>query len=378
MIESWFTPENPHFLIFTIFCGITAALILFYLILFGRLAFYRKKELADYDEAVSVVICARNEHDNLRENLPMILEQDYPNFEVVVVNDASDDDTYFLLKVMSEQYKNLKVVNLVKEVNFFRGKKFPLSIGIKSATHDIILLTDADCVPASNRWIREMTRPYQNKDINIVLGYGAYSVKPGFLSKLIQYETISTAIMYFSMARAGKPYMGVGRNLSYRKSLFYSNKGFISHYNIASGDDDLFINKVANRNNCAFVVDSSSHTTSEPKTTFEGWFYQKRRHLSTGKHYKFRHKFVLSGYLFLQYAFFLLFAALLLLSYPYQALLIVFAVKMIVYLFIFKKSMSKLNERKLLLFSPLFELVLLILYPTIILANTFGKQNKWR
>ncbi|MDO9510477.1 MAG: glycosyltransferase [Bacteroidales bacterium] len=378
MIQNWFSPENLYFQLFIGYMVSVAVLMLYYFGLFSRLAFYRMSESPLHNEPVSVVICARNEYQNLQDNLPLFLSQDYPQFEIVVVNDASQDDTYFLLKVLSDQHENLKVVNIEKEINFFKGKKFPLSIGIKSASHDILLLTDADCIPASDQWIREMTSAYQNKDTSVVLAYGAYKTVTGFLNKIIRYETVVSAMMYLSMARAGIPYMGVGRNLSYRKSLFYSNKGFISHYGIASGDDDLFINKVANSKNTAVMIAPQSFTYSEPKKSFEEWFRQKRRHLTTSGYYKFKHQLLLGAYVFFQYTFYGLFTLLLVLKYPWQPLVIFFGIKFFIYLFIFKKSMLKLKERNLLLFSPLLEIVFLFIYPTISLANLFGKENKWR
>ena len=200
--------------------------------------------------------------------------------KVVVVNDASDDETIFLLEDLARQYSHLKIVTITQDLNFFKGKKFPLAIGIKSASHDHLLLTDADCSPAGKDWIRSMASGF-SEGREVVLGYGKYTEQPGFLNKIIRYETAFTALQYFSLALWGMPYMGVGRNLAYRKKLFIENRGFTSHYNVSSGDDDLFINKVANKKNTAVQFAAGSYTLSAPKTTVRSWWNQKRRHLTT-------------------------------------------------------------------------------------------------
>jgi hypothetical protein len=250
-------------------------------------------------------------------------------------------------------------------------------LGIKSAKNDVVLLTDADCIPSSPNWIREMAGNFDSKT-EIVLGYGPYEKKNNLLNMIIRYETIMTAIQYFSYTLAGMPYMGVGRNLAYTKSLFIKNKGFISHYTISSGDDDLFINKSATNRNTSIEIHPDSYTVSPAKNIFRDWWYQKRRHLSTGYYYKPKHKFILgtySGSLMLMY---LLFVTLLLGKFYVYIVLAIFAVRLISKLIIFKKSMQRLNENKLLLISPLFELFLLGFFPLILLANLVIKQSKWK
>jgi cellulose synthase/poly-beta-1,6-N-acetylglucosamine synthase-like glycosyltransferase len=363
--------------LFYAFCAVTAVQLIYFWGIFARFAFYRKKQKNSEPQPVSVVICAKNEYHNLKDNLPPILNQNYPDFEVVVVNDASDDETIFLLQDMEREYKHLKVVNITQDLNFFKGKKFPLSLGIKSAKNELLLLTDADCVPSSPNWIMEMMGNFDSKT-EIVLGYGPYEKKNNLLNMIIRYETIMTTIQYFSYALAGMPYMGVGRNLAYRKSLFMKNKGFISHYTIKSGDDDLFINKVATGKNTKIEIIPESHTESPAKNIFRDWWYQKRRHLSTGKYYKPKHKFMLGFYSASLILFYLLFVALLILKFYVYIVLSLFAVRLISKMIIFKKSMQKLNEKKLLLISPLFELFLLGFIPLIMLANLVIKQSKWK
>lgn len=373
--ETDFSLLYPYLLYF--FFALTALQLYYLWGIFARFAFYRKKTKPANLLPVSVVICAKNEYQNLKINLPAVLKQDYPDFEVVIVNDASDDETIFLLQDLEREYPHLRVVNIPQDLNFFKGKKFPLSIGIKSARHEHLLLTDADCMPADQNWIREMAGNFDQKT-EIVLGYGQYKTTGNLLNVIIRYETIMTALQYFSFALTGLPYMGVGRNLAYKKSLFMKNSGFISHYKIPSGDDDLFINKVANRKNTLIEINPKSFTVSASKENFHGWWMQKRRHLTTGKFYKPKHKFLLglySGSLMLFYLFFVL---LLIIKFSFILVIGAFSLRMLSMLIIFKNSMIRLNEKKLLLISPIIELFLLGIYPVIILANQVIREKKWK
>jgi cellulose synthase/poly-beta-1,6-N-acetylglucosamine synthase-like glycosyltransferase len=362
---------------FWVFAASAIIQIIYFWLIFSRFAFYKEKKKSSVDIPVSVIICAKNEYHNLKEFLPLILEQDYPDFEVVVVNDASDDETIFFLEDMERKYGNLKIITLMQDLNFFSGKKFPLSVGIKSAKNEHLLLTDADCRPAGKNWIREMAGRFDTKK-EIVLGYGAYNESPGFLNKIIRYETATTALQYFSYALSGIPYMGVGRNLAYKKELFIKSKGFISHYNVASGDDDLFVNKVANSTNTAICISKDSFTYSKPQESVRTWFRQKRRHLSAGKYYKFKHLFLLGTWSMSTFLFYLLFVFLLSVNFMTVTVLSLFAVRVLSQLIIYKKTFNRLNEKKLLLISPLVEVILLILYPVIIISNLFVKQNRWK
>jgi glycosyltransferase involved in cell wall biosynthesis len=361
-----------------IFIIIVFIQLIYYWFIFGSLAFYKKKETPDAKLLpVSVIICARNESVNLRKYLPLILEQDYPEFEVVVVDDNSNDETFFLLKDFLAKYPHLKVVKKEESVNFFKGKKFALALGIKSAKYDLILLTDADCYPRSNLWLRKMQQQFTpNKEI--VLGYSPYEKRKGFLNMLIRYDTMMTAINYLSFALIKVPYMGVGRNLAYTKSLFYKNKGFTSHYKIQSGDDDLFINQCSTKTNTSIQIHPDSHTVSFPKTSFKQWFFQKKRHYSTGRYYKFKHKFLLTLFPFCQFLYFPLLIVLLVFQVKIEIVLGLLLIKLLSRIIILKKCINILNEKKLLLISLFVEIFFIIFNPVLHLSNIIRRQNKWK
>lgn len=244
---------------------------------------------------VSVILSARNEGANLRPYLQAILEQDYPNFEVIVVNDASEDDTQQVLDEYIPRYKNLHVTFVPREARVPSSKKLALTLAVKAANNELLLLTDADCRPESKYWIQSMVRGFRLGDaqqpVEVVLGFGAYFKDKTWINSLIQYDTLFNGLQYLGMAIQGKPYMGVGRNLAYRRQTFIQNNGFMGMLNELAGDDDLFVNKVATKSNTAVVVDVDSITWSEPKTSFREWIQQKRRHLSVSPHYKLSTRF---------------------------------------------------------------------------------------
>ena len=377
MFQQYFN-EQVLLIILVVFAATTLLQLVYFWFFYSRIAFVRNKNVSDQKQPVSVVVCARNEYENLLTFLPQILEQDYPDFEVVVVNDASDDETIYLLRDYAKKYTKLKIVDLSESLNVFKGKKFPLSIGIKSAKNEIILLTDADCVPASSEWINKMQSRYLNSTTEVILGYGGYKVKRGLLNKLIRFDTMRIAMSYLSYALSGLPYMGVGRNLSYRKSTFYKNKGFISHYGIPSGDDDLFINQVANRSNTRIELSKESFTLSSPKTTWEEWIQQKRRHLSTVKYYKFRHKILLFLYPMSEILFYSTFLFLAVLFYQPLWVFPIFASRLISSAIIYKRVMIKLNETKFWLLIPFFELFFLFFHLFTFLTKSFNRGTYWK
>lgn len=299
---------NWPMLVFAAFCLVTLIQLFYYWGIFSRLAFFKKPlRETSQQHPVSVIVCARDEAPTLARNLPGLLVQKYfSTHEIIVVNHNSQDDTRYLLEEFKKTFKGLQMVNLEQEAKGIPGKKYPLSIGIKEAKYEIVLLTDADCVPATENWIYSMQSAYDS-GAEVVLGYGSYHKMPGLLNKLIRFETFHTALQYLSYALAGMPYMGVGRNLSYKKDLFFKNKGFSSINHIPGGDDDLFVNKVANKHNTRIAIDPDAITLSEPKKTFGNWIRQKNRHYSTARFYKGSHKFLLSLYNF-SFFFFTLFS----------------------------------------------------------------------
>ena len=365
-------------LFFYCFCLTTFIQLFYYLFFFLRLAIYRpKSKITSQTHPVSVIICARDEAANLAKNLPGALVQQYrTSHEVIVVDDNSFDDSKYLLEEFHKSFKQLHVVELKQEAKMIPGKKFPLSIGIKTAKYEIVLLTDADCVPASEFWIGKMQDTYEDQT-EIVLGYGAYHKTNGMLNKIVRWETFHTALQYFSFALAGKPYMGVGRNLSYKKLIFYRHKGFSSHNNVPSGDDDLFINMAATKNNTKINIDPDAFTLSKSPSSWSQWLKQKKRHYSTGKYYKASHKFLLGLYSFSHFMIYPLLAASII-FYNWQWALIVFGVRFLVQAFILYPAMKKLKEKDLYPWFLFIDIGMFFYYLIFAFALTKKAKPSWK
>ncbi len=361
-------------ILFYCFIAVTAIQLFYYVFFFSRVAFFKQKQKSqNRQHPVSVIVCARDEDENLARNLPGVLVQRYPtSHEVVVVNDNSLDDSKYILQELKKTFRSLHIVELTQEAKLISGKKYPLSIGIREAKHEVLLLTDADCVPASEYWLEKMQNGY-DENTEIVLGYGAYHKKRGLLNKLIRFETFHSALQYLSYALAGIPYMGVGRNLSYRKDIFLRNKGFSSINHIPGGDDDLFINKVATGKNTAVVIDPEAVTLSVPKAKWGQWIRQKTRHYTTAKYYKPVHQFLLSLYSFTQFIYYPLFAVVIWL-YNWQLALIVFGVRLVWQAVVFYKSMKKMGEPDLWPWFLFFDIWMFFYY--ILFVPTLWKKPK--
>ena len=344
---------------------------------FSRLAFHNIQNTPSARQPVSVVICARNELKNLQLHLESVLNQDYPDFQVIVVNDCSWDESQSFLDEMALKYSNLKVVSIKEQEKYLHGKKFALSLGIKAASHELLLLTDADCIPASSDWIGRMSSSYK-QGIDLVIGYGGYCKAPGLLNRIIRFDTFFNAIQYISAALAGEPYMGVGRNLSYRKSLFFKNKGFANHNHLLSGDDDLFVNETAGNGNVAVQLHPDSFTWSVAKSTFGSWFRQKRRHQTTSAFYKPSHQLLIGSFFISQFLFLIFSVVLLTVGFQIMWVGIVLALWYLIRFVIFGMSMKRLGELDNLWLLPIYDLLIVFVYPAISVANMISKPKIWR
>jgi glycosyltransferase involved in cell wall biosynthesis len=359
---------NLELIIIIAFCFVFVVQLYYYLFFYLRIARYRIKDKKNEQFPVSIVICAKDEADNLESFLPEVLEQDYPDFEVIVVNDGSIDETSDVLKRLDNRYENLYVTTIPENTKLRQGKKLAITIGVKAAKNEWILFTDADCRPTSNKWISSMQSNFTEKN-DLVLAYGGYMERKGVLNKLIRFDSLFIAMQYLSFALAGKPYMGVGRNLAYRKSVFFKSKGFASHLKIKSGDDDLFVNKIANKKNTGIEISPESFTQSVPEKKFSSWYYQKKRHLTTGKYYRTKHKVLLGAELLSRILFYILFAV----GLNYNSLifffLTVFFVRLILQLVTYYYASVKFNEKKVFYLGIIFDFILPMINFIIILGN---------
>jgi biofilm PGA synthesis N-glycosyltransferase PgaC len=350
-----------------------------YLFLFRRVAVHKPDCSPGNDHfPVTVVITAKDEATNLAANLPKILGQDHAEFEVIVVDDQSEDGTQDLLLELSSQYPALKVITIEQHINDFKGKKLALTLAFKSARYETLLLTDADCEPMSDQWLKLMAAGYKEPETEFVIGYSPYKKYGGMLNRIIRYETFYTALQYFSFALGGRAYMGVGRNLSYRKALFFSKKGFSPYLKVAAGDDDLFVNMHSTKINTKIQLCPDSFTLSEPKRSWSTWIQQKRRHSSVSKYYKASDKRKLGGIWLANFLFYLSIVA----GCIYPGLLFptlgILFLRIILQCVIFGMAGRRLYSKNLWIGAPILDLLFqLFILPWLGLVSIFSKKKEW-
>ncbi|MEG1227784.1 MAG: glycosyltransferase [Flavobacterium sp.] len=364
--------------LFYFFIAIVFIQVFYYLGIFGKFAFAKPQNITPKKIPVSVIVCAKNEEENVKKFIPLLAEQNYPDFEIVLIDDASSDETLEVFEEFENLYPNIRLVKVKNNEAFWGNKKYALTLGIKAAKKEYLLFTDADCYPTSKEWITAMTSQFtMNK--TIVLGYGGYEkIERSLLNKIIRFETILTAIQYFSWAKAGFPYMGVGRNLAYKKEEFFNVNGFIEHIQVRSGDDDLFINQAANKTNTTISYTPESFTYSKPKETYKEWFTQKRRHVSTAEYYKFFDKFQLGIFFCSQLFFFLSVIILLAFQFQWIAVLAILATRYTIVWTVIGFSAGKLKENDIKIWFPVVEIALIFTQINIFISNIFSKPVYWK
>lgn len=370
--------------------------IVFYCIIYREIIIYKPEKVSDDSKNISVIICAKNEAENLFNFIPLIIKQEYSDFEILVINDNSTDNTNEVIEFLSGKYRiemtdrniELRMIRVTDKT--YEGKKEALMKGISYAKYKYLMLTDADCYPYSTRWLCLMQQNF-SENTDIVLGYGGYKQQKGLLNSMIRYEALYTAIQYFSFALRGIPYMGVGRNLAYTKSVFKKAKGFSKHLHIPSGDDDLFINQIAGKKNIAVETRHDSFTYSIAKETFKDWFIQKKRHLSTSVYYKIKHKILLGGETLSRIIFYFSFVVLIFLYFlannetflHHDFFIIIFGViffsRLIVYYYCIGRAIKHFNEKNLIRTGILFDLILPLLYILVVLSKViFPNKFRWK
>lgn len=365
-----------------LFIGLCLAFVIqmFYLLYFF-LPFVNKKDVQkplDDQTGISVVISAWDELQNLKILVPRLLSQNHRNFDLIIVDDRSTDGSLDYLRELSQLDKRIIHIRIDETPEGMSAKKYALTLAIKRSKHERILFTDADCMPESDDWISSMSQGFENSDIQVVLGYSKYEKKLGFLNKFIRYETSVTALHYLSFAFRKIPYMGVGRNLCYTKSIFLNNNGFQPYMSFLAGDDDLFVQKVARSHNTNIVTDASAHTISIPKNTGSEYLVQKTRHLNIGKYYNFKTKSLL-GLLFLSTIFFYICFVFVLFNETFLPFALGFIfLRVLLNLIIFSKLSKKLNDNQEWYLTPMLEFIYLLYYIVVGVISLNKKKISWK
>jgi cellulose synthase/poly-beta-1,6-N-acetylglucosamine synthase-like glycosyltransferase len=352
--------------------------IYYFLRYFSALSFYKFKQKPTHKNLpISVIIAARNEANNLQAFLESILTQDYPEYEVIVVNDCSYDQSSDVLKGFQARYSHIKVLELEEDDKYKHGKKFALTLGIKAAKHEHLLFTDADCKPHSKNWIREVQAGF-TEGKEIVISYSPFIKSGGFLNAFSRFETFYTAFQYISFALRRNAYMGVGRNLAYTKTLFFKNKGFASHMHLLSGDDDLFVNANATKTNVSVVLAPDAFVFTPSQKSWGAYFKQKLRHLPDAKEYKSRHKFSLGMFNVSAVLFMLMLILCFILPVALEISLSFLAARILLSGLFYFPAMKKLATKDLFFFYPILELLYFLIIPLWALVSFFIKPKKWK
>lgn len=363
--------------LFVFFTGTIILQLYYVLFIFRGLAFYKslpKRKIAEIP--VSIIIAARNESRSIQDNLRFILEQEYSNFEVIVVNNNSIDDSAQILSELKKEFNVLQVVELNNPKHIRQGKKLPLTLGIKAAKNEHLLLTDADCRPQSKQWIKTMVKGFNHKQ-EIILGYGPNQKERGILNAIIRFDTAWIGINYFSFALSRQPYMGVGRNLAYTQKAYHSVDGFKSHYALSSGDDDLFIQEASKKSTLGIQIDRDSYCFSPAKTSWSAWINQKSRHYTTSPKYSFIKKLLLAIYPITLVTAWFSFVSLMIWGKAVFIYLLIMGLFYVIKWWIQGRCLIKLNERRFALFFPFWDLFYSFLSPLIYVLGKTKRNKNW-
>ena len=377
-------PTSPFFWLLLACVGVQLFYAAYFFWPFARRAPEAPAEAPGPDaEPVSIIVCARNELDNLRRLLPLLLKQDYPaGFEIILIDDRSEDDTYLYAQQLAQYYhEKVRLVSVARTPRGFAPKKFALTLGIKTARYPRLLFTDADCIPATNQWLRLMQRGFaaNNQPADLVVGFSAYAEAPGFLNQLIRFETLLTAAQYLSFAWRGWPYMGVGRNLAYTRACFMATKGFASHIRQLSGDDDLLVqDAVRAGQRVAVVADPAAHTLSEPAATWAVWWHQKRRHLSAGRAYRFGDRFRLGTFLVANMLFYVAVVGLLFSPNNWIPLAVVGALRTLFISAAYARLSRRLHQSVNVGLLPVLDLVYFVQYLALGTSLLLNRTLRWK
>ncbi len=372
-------PTNSvFFIVFLIFCFTTLILWLVYFFIYGKIAFAKPKESSPAkQEGVSIVLYTTDDYESLKENLAFFVEQEYSNYEVIVVNSIADKETFSILKIYSNIYPNLKVITMQPTASDFGGRKFPLTIGIKEAKNDIVVISDISCKPASYTWLKDIVSQFEN-GTQIVLGYCKYEPRTGLLSKLMQYDLWDTSAQYLGWALSGAPYTGSSQNLVYRRSLFFKNKGFVSQYQLPTGDNELFINNVASSKNTKAQLLPNSFITAVPPKNFRNWKYLKKQAYYTAKYFNFADQCKTILYGLTQFLFYISVIMLLFNKFALITTASLLFIKLILQYWIFNTGMRKLQVKGLGWAVLPLEIFFMFFNTIVRIQALLARQRKWK
>ncbi|MBP7838987.1 MAG: glycosyltransferase [Bacteroidales bacterium] len=349
--------------------------LIFFLVCFNRLNSRKLQKEIDVKQSVSVVLVTSNQYNDLRKLLPEILNQSYSNYEVVVVDDSSEDGSDVLLERFSEQYSHLKVVNMHQHLNWFKGNEFPISIGIKSAVNDWILLTETTCIPRSSHWISEMMKK-ANFPTQIVLARSSFATSSK-INIWYRFARFYNSLINLSFAISKISFKGSTQNLLFSRKLFFDQKGFVSHYTIKGGVGELFVSEAATLSNVSVQISPKSVVDYVKSTSFRKWIIKEHTNLDIERRINLKQRIPFLLYFNSLFIFYLVFGILMINNLHWQVILSLFSIRLVSQFFIFHRAQKRLSEQRLLLLMPVFEIALLVIHFLIRFRLIFIKKGVW-
>lgn len=364
-------------IIYYLFITIISIQLFYYGFLFRKLIHNNNKTSTE-NIPISVIVWIKNQANTIGNLIPLLTTQEYPDYEIILLNDASTDDTLEVLKTFEKQHHNIKIVDVKNNETFWANKKYSLTLGIKAAQKEYLLFIDGTCYPDSTLWIKQMSNQFTNNK-SIVLGYSGYKKIPqSFLNLLIRFENSTNALQYLSWARIGSPYTGTGKNLAYSKELFFNTSGFINHMKSLHGEDELFINQVANRENTTLCMNPDSFTYSEPEKTVTTWLNQCKKSYAVAYDYAPIDKLKLSLFYVSQGLFLLLAIILFIFQFCWIIVLGLLLIRYTCATITWWHTSKKLKQKDTAYWYPVLEIILVFIKLYLFMTFSKPKSSSWK
>ncbi|TDQ29767.1 glycosyltransferase [Tenacibaculum caenipelagi] len=363
-------------ILFYTFVVVTAIQIVYYLS-FSLFVFQKQENtLSNTNIPVSVIVYVKNNAKTLAEYIQNLTKQKHPNFEIVMVNNASNDTTLEIIENLQLEYPNIKVVNVKNTEAFWANKKYALTLGVKAATYEYLLFTELGSKALSKNWIDEITC-YFSQEKSIVIGYQKLKrKKKSFSNLLFRFDHLSNTIQAFSYAKFGAPYKATNHNLAYTKEEFFKVNGYINHLALFMGEGDLFLKDAATNQNTIVATTPNSFVCSTKYLSFKEWFLQQKKQSILFSLYKPKHKFLLSFFKLSKFLFYVLAVCITYINWKI-ALPLIISYYLIQYIIVGKLA-TKLQERNTILLLPLLEVCLVLLQIIIFISNQISKPKHWK
>lgn len=352
------------------------AIQLIYYIFFLSILLNNKKE-KEYDlKPISVILYVKNSELYLEKNIDYFINQKYPKFEILLVNNASSDNTDIILEKLSEKHKSLRIINVENNESFWGNKKYTYTLAIKAAKYEHLIFSEIDCKPVSENWIHEINKSFSSKK-TIILGYKRLLKTSSLFNLIIRFDNLLESIKSFSFTKINSPYSADSRNYAFTKKDFYRVNGFINHIKIKNGKEDLFVKDAKQKYNSAYTLSDESFVESSKSLSFKEWFLNKKNSNLLKRHYSFKNQFLLNAFSFSKVFLYFL-TIILLLIHDWKIILIIFSSYIIFQSVITFIINRKFKETSIFYLSPILDFLLVLFQISIFISNLISKPPNWR